>query len=91
MEQGFNKTAFMEYLENTFGGFENSFLRELVENVIEYANKFERVSKDQFVCFVSDMLPEVEFGEVAAFVDDECLTDNGKYMKYKWMNDHGMY
>lgn len=91
MEQGFNKAAFMEYLEKMFGGFENSFLRELVENIIEYANKWERVSKDQFVYFVSDMLPEVEFGEVAAFADDECLTGNGKYMKYKWMNDHGMY
>lgn len=91
MEQGFNKTAFMEYLEKTFGGFENSFLREIVENVIAYANMYERVSKDQFVYFVSDILPEVEFGEVAAFMDDGCLTDGGKCLKYKWMNDHGMY
>ncbi len=91
MEQRFNKDAFMEYMRNTFQCFENHFVWDLVENVIDYASKYEHISKDQFVYFVSDILPEVEFGEVAAFVDDECLTDNGKYMKYKWMNDHGMY
>ncbi len=90
MKQGFNKTAFMEYMENTFNGFENSFLRELVENVIEYANKFEHVSKDQFVYFVSDMLPEVEFGEVAAFMNDDCLTHEGKALKYEWLNNHNI-
>lgn len=91
MEQGFNKTAFMEYLAKTFYGFDSSFTRQLVENVIDYANKWERVSKDQFTYFVSDMLPEVEFGEVAAFVDDKSLTEEGKLRKYKWMNDHNMY
>lgn len=88
MEQGFNKTAFMAYLENIFQGFEYSFVRELVENVIAYANKWERVSKDQFAYFVSDMLPEVEFGEVAAFLEDACLTAEGQRMKYEWINEH---
>ena len=83
MEKGFNKSEFMSYLEHTFVGFDNSFLRGLVENLIEYALKWEKVSKDQFCYWVSDMLPEVEFGEVAMFMDDSCLTENGKEEKYK--------
>lgn len=83
MEKGFNETEFMAYLESTFNGFDNSFLRGLVENVIAYGLKWEKVSKDQFCYWVSDMLPEVEFGEVAMFIDDNCLTENGKEEKYK--------
>ena len=83
MKKGFNQSEFMAYLECTFNGFDNSFLRGLVENVIAYGLKWEKVSKDQFCYWVSDMLPEVEFGEVAMFMDDNCLTENGKEEKYK--------
>lgn len=83
MEKGFNRTAFMAYLERTFEGFENSFLRELVSNVIDYGNDHMRVSKDQFCYWVSDMLPEIEFGEVAMFIEDDCLTKNGREEKSK--------
>ena len=75
--KGFDDAAFMRYLEREFNGFENCFLRELVENLIDYAHKHEQVSKDQFVYFISDMLPEVTFGEVAQFADDDILTANG--------------
>jgi hypothetical protein len=81
---GFNKQGFMEYLELSFNGFENSFLRNLVKNLIEYANKHERVSKDQFCYFVSDLLPEVEFGEVAMFMNDGSLTEYGLTEKKKF-------
>ena len=83
MEKGFNKSEFMEYLEHTFNGFDNSFLRGLVKNLISYGLKWEKVSKDQFCYWISDMLPEVEFGEVAMFIDDGCLTENGQKEKYK--------
>lgn len=83
MEKGFNRIEFMAYMERTFNGFENSFLRGLVDNVIDYGNKHMRVSKDQFCYWVSDMLPEIEFGEVAMFMDDDCLTKNGQEEKHK--------
>ena len=81
MRKGFDEKGFMSYLEETFGGFDNRFLRELVQNVIDYAQKWEHVSKDQFAYFVSDMLPEVEFGEVAMFCEDSILTAEGQRMK----------
>lgn len=81
MEKGFDRIAFMEHLENTFSGFDNSFLRELVENVLDYATKNEHVGKDKFCYFVSEMLPEVSFGEVAAFCEDGILTAWGQQEK----------
>jgi len=83
MKNGFNKIKFMAYLEKTFNGFENCFLRETVDNIIEYGLKNERVSKDQFCYWVSDILPEVSFGEVAAFMCDGSLTENGQEEKRK--------
>lgn len=79
--KGFDKDNFMEYMEQTFNGFENSFLRETVENIIDYAHKYEHVGKDQFVEFLDAMLPEVTFGEIAMFCEDAILTDYGKEQK----------
>ena len=75
--KGFDDTAFMEYLERSFNGFDNCFMRELVKNIVNYAQKHEHVSKDQLVYFISDMIPEVTFGEVAQFADDDILTASG--------------
>ena len=71
----------MEYLENEFSGFENSFLRETVENIISYGLENKNSSLDEFCYFLSDMLPEVEFKNVALFMDDEYLTEQGKKLK----------
>lgn len=87
MCKDFNKEKFLEYMRKNFNGFGNSFLRELVENIIDYALKNKQCSKDQFVYFITDLLPEVEFGEVAMFMCDNYLTDNGQQMKYNRMID----
>ncbi len=73
---GFNDEAFMAYLRYRlpYAFSISHFLRELVENLIDYAHQHEHVSKDQFCEFLADLLPEVEFGEVAAFMDDDYLT-----------------
>lgn len=71
--KGFNEKAFTEWLEDKFDL--NSYAVEMVTNIIEYAYKQERVSKDQFAYFISDLLPEVEFEEVAQFCEDCMLTD----------------
>ncbi|MDD5022249.1 MAG: hypothetical protein PHR82_09015 [Endomicrobiaceae bacterium] len=81
MKNGFDVTGFMKWLEDNFNGFENSFLRGVVENLIEYGFKHERTSKDQFCYWLSDMLPEVEFWDVAAFIADESLTGWGLEQK----------
>lgn len=81
MEKGFNAKKFMAYLEQEFNGMENCMLRQIVENLINYGHKHEQVSKDQFVQWLADMIPEVSFGEVAAFMEDDCLTENGKREK----------
>ena len=61
----FDRNGFMNWLEETF--ITNSFGR----NAYEHQN----VSLDQFAYFVSDLLPEVEFLEVARFCSDDMLTD----------------
>lgn len=89
-ENGFEDVGFMGYLEKSFNGFDNTFLRGLVENLIEYGLMYERVSKDQFCYWLSDLLPEVSFGEVAAFMDDDSLTANGKWEKQEAIKDYGI-
>ena len=73
-EQEFRKEDFMSYLRDTFEGFNNSFLRETVENIIDYAMANENTSKGQLVYFLYDILPELELGEIAYFESDENLT-----------------
>lgn len=87
MYRGFDKDGFMAHLHETFNGFENPWLRELVENVISYVEANED-SRDRFAEIVSDLLPEVEFAEVAAFCDDAALTPLGLYEKRKWKEAH---
>ena len=75
MSNGFNKAGFMNWLKEEFAGVIDSHWNyDLVENILDYALRDE-VSKDQFAYFVSDILPEVEFLEVAKFCDTKYLTD----------------
>ena len=84
-EDGFDRNKFMMYLEKSFNGFESPFLRGTVNNLVDYGLKHERISKDQFCYWLSDILPEVEFGEIAAFMDDGSLTKNGQEEKRKYL------
>lgn len=85
MKKGFNNEGFMAYLRyqfpDVFTGAGSSYVQELVENLIEYGHKYEQVSKDQFCEFLINFLPEMEFGEVAAFMEDGCLTAAGQQAK----------
>lgn len=83
MYKGFDNEKFMAYLEQEFDGMENCMLRRIVENLIDYGHKHEQISKDQFVQWLTDMIPEMSFGEIAAFMEDDCLTENGKAEKQK--------
>lgn len=81
MKKGFDEVGFMEFLENEFSGFENSFLRETVGNIIDYGLEHNHNSLDQFCYWLSDILPEVEFKEVVLYMDDAHLTGYGKEQK----------
>lgn len=81
MVDNFDKDEFMNYLESEFSGFDNSFLRGTVRNLIDFGLEHHNYSKDQFGYFLSDILPEITFGEVAMFLDDESLTQNGCALK----------
>lgn len=82
---GFDKEGFMRFLEQTFSGFTNSFLRDTVSNIVDYGLKHENISLDQLCYFLSDVVPEVDFSEVALFMDDSMLTHHSRELKKEAM------
>ena len=86
MEKFFNSDRFVSYLSkknfvNNFNRVEESYLHDLIENIVNYAYENENTSKDQFCYFLSDLLPDVEFGDVAMFTNNKYLTGYGKNLK----------
>lgn len=81
MKYGFDKEGFLNLLEREYNGFDNHFLRETVENVVDHALEHYNNSLDQACYFISDILPEVEFAEVVVFMDDSQLTAHGREVK----------
>lgn len=80
MRHGFNFDEFMAWLHEEFPGcLDAHWNYDLVENIIEYGFKHEMIAKDQLCHWISDMLPEVEFLDVARFMEDGHLT-NGTLM-----------
>lgn len=68
MKNGFDKDGFMSWLKEEFPGVvDTHWIWNLVENIIDYATKNKNASKDQLPYFISDIIPEVEFLEVARF------------------------
>lgn len=88
----FNKEAFIRYLERKNSGSENPlhspFVTDMLENIFSFAEKCQNSSKDQFVYFLSDIIPDMEFGEIAQFMDDNYLTKTGQLEKFDWMQKH---
>lgn len=85
--KGFDEEKFIIYLQQKFETpvFKDSIVIEIIENVVEYAHKHKHISKNQFCEFVSEILDQVEFGEVAMFMEDKCLTEYGICEKNKWL------
>lgn len=75
MRNGFNETAFKEYLVDQFPEpMRYSFTRELIDNILGHAHKMYHVSKDMFVKFLDKMIPEITFDEIIQFAEDGILT-----------------
>lgn len=85
-EKGFDRNAFISYLYDNFDMY-NCFAEDIINNIIDYAHKYEHVSKDQFAYFIADMIPAIEFDEVAAFCEDCCLTNDGIRKKHNFWNE----
>ena len=83
MESGFHKEKFRVYIIDVF--HTNIFSRGMLDNILNYAMRYENSSKDQLCQFLLEMIPEVEFGEVAAFCEDFILTENGRRTKDEWI------
>lgn len=79
----FDKAGFMAFLQERFNGFDNCFLRDVIENIIDYAIKYKHVTCDALIYFLLDIIPDVSFGEIAVFCNDDILTAYGKTEKKK--------
>lgn len=70
--KGFDKEAFYDWIETNT----DITIYDVLDKIIEYGHKWEQVSKDQFVLFVSDMMPDsVDFDDVAQFAENDILTN----------------
>ena len=71
--KGFDSIGFLEWMETQVSL--DAYAKALISNIIEYAVNEKNYSKDQLAEFLSDMLPTIEFLEVARFCEDSILTD----------------
>lgn len=74
MYTNFNQNDFMAWMENEFNL--DNYSIKIILSLIHYAYQYANTSLDQFAYFVSDILPEVEFLDVARFCEDNILTQN---------------
>ena len=74
MYTDFNQNDFMTWMANEFN-LDNYSIQTIL-SLVHYAYYNENSTLDQFAYFVSDLLPEVEFLEVARFCEDNILTQN---------------
>ena len=70
LEERFDLPGFMNYLQENFQGFNNSFLRETVEKIVWNAhfNNFE-LRNNWIAFYIKEYLPdEVQLTEIMKFV-----------------------
>lgn len=61
----------MKYLKDTFSfDYENSFVRNTLENFINYAVDNFNNSKDQLAYYLSEMIDELSFEEIKKVIDE---------------------
>lgn len=78
--KGFKEKEFIRYIINEYEI--DSYALLLLENVINYGQEFQHISKGQFVHFIYDMIPYVELETILRFCCDEILTDDLIQLKY---------
>lgn len=88
-ENGFDKNDFLWYVNRNYNKPTSAFAADLVENLVNCAINNVYESKDQLCYFIADILPEIEFAEVAQFADDDILTEWGKQQKADGLRKYG--
>lgn len=74
----FDFEGFWDYMLSNVKCTESYFVREIFLNLVEYALENKAHTLDSAIFFLSDIIPDVEFGEIAMFADDSILTSFGK-------------
>lgn len=75
MKNGFDKDGFMKWLKEEFPGVVDTHWNwDLVANIIDYAIDNKNASDDELPIFLSSMLPEIEYTEIAKFCDEDILS-----------------
>ena len=73
LKDRFDKDAFMQYLADNFHGFENCFLRETIEKIIQEAHfsTFE-LSNKWLAYYINEHTPdELQLKEILKFVKND--------------------
>ena len=84
---GFAHEQFIDYLQTKHNFDSDSFAIDLIQQLIEYGRKYHKVSKDQLAYFLTDIIPDLDFYEAAAFFEDKCLTQNGQTEKQRFWQE----
>ncbi len=75
MIKGFDKDGFMTWLKDEFPGvIDTHWNYDLVENIIDYALEQKNTGDDELPIFLSSVLPEIEYTEIAKFCDEDLLS-----------------
>ncbi len=89
---GIDKENFTSYVLNKYKPVPGMVLFSqgltIIENIIDYGCKHKRTTKDSLIYFIGDLLPDLELCEIAAFVEDELLTDNGRALKSQFWSEY---
>lgn len=73
LKERFEKDGFMQYLADTFHGFENCFLRSTVERIIEEAHFATMELSNKWIAFyIKDHISDdVQLTEIMRFVKND--------------------
>ena len=78
---GFARDEFLQYMYEEFPSvFNNTFSREMLENVVDNGIKNHTVSKNSLYYYLKDMIPEVEPKVLIPYIDKELLTNEVLYL-----------
>lgn len=80
----FDKYGFLDYMEQAYDI--NQQTRNIIANIIAYAEEHANTGRDQLCDFIHDLLGELEYSEVYAFADDNILTEQGQTLKRVFLN-----
>ena len=84
MGKNFDTSAFIEYALQNYANDGFIWIRELLENILNYAEQHKNTSRDQLVTFLYDLFPGMELGEIAQFEADASLTADTQAEKANW-------